>query len=943
MLSDEMWQEFYIEANENLDALEQLLLNLEQHPDDITILNECFRNMHNIKGAAGYMGLKGISSLSHAVENIFDKLRKSEMQFSTHVINKSFEVIDFLRKLLKGIDADKTMPDEASSMVERIRSFIDSEIKFKEEKIEEELDTKEAVTYHEEKVEEAPKIVEQEDDKELFSIFTDEMQNLFANLLKMRAKEVVSLAQFKTIIKDMHRVINFIGLDGLLKSLTEIEAKIDDLYSGENLKKENYEEILVSLKDLFDPVIGPIYLETDYSKSGEICREDDPELFSIFLSYVKEQSSPIRFAPENPDEEWSRNCQEAISSIKNAAHYMDYVDMGTIMEEATERLAETLTLYGKGDPFDPEPIKNIWEKMLHILPELGKDETSLTEEIDLDSELKLTSEQFAMEPASADDFNIDIPGGFADMPAETTIIPTEQSSAEILRDFTETTEFETSIDDLFGDFLPETPISAVPQTTILQQLAPAKEQIPQVPQKASQAEKEVVKRTFSEIKEAPKQKVVSIAQTVRVDLDRVEKLLADVSELVVLKSSFAHVAEDIKNIYKFFTEELKIETQALKSFKNHINKLVEQNTLLNRTVYQIQENVMRMRMLPVSLLFDRFPRMVRDISQSLNKKVTLNMIGADTELDKRVIEQMVDPLMHILRNAIDHGVESPEARKKAGKPDTGQITLAAAQEGSHVIIRIIDDGKGLDRDKILAKAVALNLIRVEDSTRLTDEQVWEFIFAPGFSTSQNVTEVSGRGVGMDVVRKNVEKINGDIKLISIPGEGTEFSIRIPLTLAIIPSMLVKVGRQVMALPLDVVIETTRIFTDEIGTAEGFELIPYRQKTLPIIRLSNIFKGTGAELNPKKLFVVVIKIGDIEAGIAAEILVGQQDIVVKPLSEFLTEQPGFAGATIMGDGSIGLILDLPSVFEKAKLFILKRQQFMEDIMLQKIGEERLTLH
>jgi two-component system chemotaxis sensor kinase CheA len=319
------------------------------------------------------------------------------------------------------------------------------------------------------------------------------------------------------------------------------------------------------------------------------------------------------------------------------------------------------------------------------------------------------------------------------------------------------------------------------------------------------------------------------------------------------------------------------------------------------------------------------------------------MIGADTELDKRVIEQMVDPLMHIIRNAIDHGLELPDVRKKTGKPETGQITLAASQEGSHVIIRIIDDGKGLDRDKIISKAISSNLIRREDSSRLTDEQVWDFIFAPGFSTTQDVTEVSGRGVGMDVVRKNVEKINGDIKLISVPGEGTEFTIRIPLTLAIIPSMLVKVGNQVMALPLDVVVETTRIFTNEIGTAEGFELIPYRQKTLPIIRLSNIFKGTGAELNPKKLFVVVVKIGEIEAGIAAESLLGQQDVVVKPLSEFLTEQPGFAGATIMGDGSIGLILDLPSVFEKAKLFILKRQQFMEDLMLQKIGEETITFH
>jgi len=938
MLSEEMWQEFYIEANENLDALEQLLLSLEQHPDDITLLNECFRNMHNIKGAAGYMGLKGISTLSHAVENIFDKLRKNEMQFTGDVINNSFEVIDFFRKLLKAIDADKTTPDETTFLVEKIKKFIDSEIKFKEE-IKEEDTIIEAITFKDEKSDKIQHFDEQEEDKELFAIFADEMQNLFTSLVKIGTKDEIPLIQLKSITKDMHRVINFVGLDGLLKSLSDIESKVESSFAEATINKVDFEEILLSLKELFDPVIGPIYIELDFSKSGEICREDDPELFSIFLNYVKEQSSPIKFVPDIPDAEWVKNCQEAISSIKNASHYMDYADMHTIMEEATERLTETLTKHGQGEDFNPEPIKDIWVKMLHVLPELTKDETSLVDEIDLDSELKLTSEEFTIEPVPSDDFNIDISDGFVDMfDNETKVIPAQDVSSETSQVFEETKNFESSIDDLFGDFFPEAPV--VTPASIMP-AAPQKEQ--PMPEKKKEAITEVTKKTFAEIKETPKQKITSIAQTVRVDLDRVEKLLADVSELVVLKSSFAHVAEDIKNIYKFLNEDLSIDTQILKPFKNNINKFLEQNTILNRTVSQIQDNVMRMRMLPVSLLFDRFPRMVRDISQSLNKKVSLNMIGADTELDKRVIEQMVDPLMHILRNSIDHGIEQPEIRKKAGKPETGQITLAATQEGSHVILRIIDDGKGLDRDKIVSKAISLNLIRPEDANRLTDEQIWDFIFNSGFSTSQNVTEVSGRGVGMDVVRKNVEKINGDIKLISIPGEGTEFTIRIPLTLAIIPSMLVKVGTQVIALPLDVVVETTRIFTNEIGTAEGFELIPYRQKTLPIIRLSNIFKGTGAELNPKKLFVVVVKIGEIEAGIAAEMLLGQQDIVVKPLSEFLTEQPGFAGATIMGDGSIGLILDLPSVFEKAKLFILKRQQFMEDLMLQKIGEETLTFH
>jgi len=348
-------------------------------------------------------------------------------------------------------------------------------------------------------------------------------------------------------------------------------------------------------------------------------------------------------------------------------------------------------------------------------------------------------------------------------------------------------------------------------------------------------------------------------------------------------------------------------------------------------------------MLPVSHLFNRFPRMVRDIAKRLNKEVELVVRGADTALDKQVMEQLVDPLQHIIRNALDHGIETPDERRRAGKPEKGTLTIEASQEGNFVVIKVSDDGKGLDRDAIVKKASGLGLIPPDKIASLSENQIYQLIFAPGFSTAQEVSDLSGRGVGLDVVKKNVERAGGSVVVRSVKGQGTTIYLKIPLTLAIVRGLIVKVGHQSMVIPVASVFETFLLNAREISRVEGYEIISRRQETLPLIRLASIFRGTGADEDKEKFFAVRVRAGDTEACLGVDALVGQQEVVIKPLSDYLMDQPGFAGATILGDGSIALILDLNAVLEKSKGFIFKREQLLEQQALGVDLGSRQFLH
>ncbi|TVR90120.1 MAG: chemotaxis protein CheA [Spirochaetaceae bacterium] len=347
------------------------------------------------------------------------------------------------------------------------------------------------------------------------------------------------------------------------------------------------------------------------------------------------------------------------------------------------------------------------------------------------------------------------------------------------------------------------------------------------------------------------------------------------------------------------------------SFKGTIAKYRNTAQNLGRITGELQEGVMRIRMVPISQIFSRFPRLIRDLSKSLKKSIDLKIEGEDTELDKSVIEDLLDPLLHCVRNSLDHGIETPEQRREAGKSDAGSLTLKAGNEGNMILIEIIDDGKGIDVDAVKAKAVDRGL--VHPSKTLTDIEAFNLIFHPGFSTASKITNVSGRGVGLDVVKRQIDKLNGEVTVWSERGVGTRFTIKIPLTLAIIQGLLVRVGKEIYVIPITSVIESHRIKPSEIKMLDNYEVFNVRDDVISLLRLNHLFKIPSEEQR-EHYFVVIVGSGDKKMGLIVDSLIGEEDVVIKPLRDHFTNSPGIAGANITGDGTVSLIIDVSQLLE-----------------------------
>ena len=385
------------------------------------------------------------------------------------------------------------------------------------------------------------------------------------------------------------------------------------------------------------------------------------------------------------------------------------------------------------------------------------------------------------------------------------------------------------------------------------------------------------------------------AQTVRVDVKKLDELVNLVGELVLERNRLTHLVRDLV--------EHRASGEALES------ELAFATARLNFITDELQNAGLRTRMVPVDLVFRRMPRLVRDLSASLNKEVDLKIVGEDTELDKTVVEQIGDPLVHLLRNSLDHGIENPDTRVARGKPRKGTIRLEAQQEGDHIMIVISDDGGGIDPDRIGRIAMERGLVTAERLQGMSKRDILDLIFVPGFSTAEKVSNVSGRGVGMDVVRSNLKKLNGVVELSSEVGKGTVITLRLPLTLAILPVLLVRVDSETYALPLRSVVETLRVGSREVHRTNAGEMLRLRDRVFPLFRLGNILHGTRSEQDKSQLLrIVIMGIADRQLGIIVDQLLGQEETVIKPLPTYLRMVPGLAGATISGDGLVRMILD-----------------------------------
>ncbi|MCQ2672915.1 chemotaxis histidine kinase/response regulator CheAY2 [Helicobacter pylori] len=432
-----------------------------------------------------------------------------------------------------------------------------------------------------------------------------------------------------------------------------------------------------------------------------------------------------------------------------------------------------------------------------------------------------------------------------------------------------------------------------------QEVAPTKEAPKTETPKAPKTETKAKAKADTEENKAPS---IGVEQTVRVDVRRLDHLMNLIGELVLGKNRLIRIYSDVEERYDG------------EKFLEELNQVVSS---ISAVTTDLQLAVMKTRMQPVGKVFNKFPRMVRDLSRELGKSIELIIEGEETELDKSIVEEIGDPLIHIIRNSCDHGIEPLEERRRLNKPETGKVQLSAYNEGNHIVIKISDDGKGLDPVMLKEKAIEKGVISEKDAEGMSDREAFNLIFKPGFSTAKVVSNVSGRGVGMDVVKTNIEKLNGIIEIDSEVGVGTTQKLKIPLTLAIIQALLVGVQEEYYAIPLSSVLETVRISQDEIYTVDGKSVLRLRDEVLSLVRLSDIFKVDAILESNSDVYVVIIGLADQKIGVIVDYLIGQEEVVIKSLGYYLKNTRGIAGATVRGDGKITLIVDVGAMMEMAK--------------------------
>lgn len=412
----------------------------------------------------------------------------------------------------------------------------------------------------------------------------------------------------------------------------------------------------------------------------------------------------------------------------------------------------------------------------------------------------------------------------------------------------------------------------------------------------------------------------NVEQTVRVDVRRLDHLMNLIGELVLGKNRLIKIYSDVEERYDG------------EKFLEELNQVVSS---ISSITTDLQLAVMKTRMQPVGKVFNKFPRMVRDLSRELNKNIDLVITGEETEVDKSIVEEIGDPLVHIIRNSCDHGVESPEERQALGKPAMGTVQLKAYNEGNHIVIEVTDDGKGLDAQMLKRKAIEKGLISEREADSMSDKEAFGIIFKPGFSTAKSITNVSGRGVGMDVVKTNIEKLSGIIEIESEKGVGTTQKLKIPLTLAIMQALLVGVQEEYYAIPLSSVIETVRISQDEIYTVDGKSVLRSRDEVLSLVRLADIFKVDSVLEAMNEVYVVIIGLADQKIGVIVDYLVGQEEVVIKSLGYYLKGIEGITGATVRGDGKITLIVDVAGMMNMAKSMKVNINKMLDEVESQKV--------
>ncbi len=923
---EELYNIFLQQLKENIPFLYAQSVELSISVDKQDVLYRCSDSIKSLKSSANYMGYEKLtqhySNWQHAIENAVDQLSSGKMPDLAFMQDYIDEIIRSFPQAMDGYSQEEveSVPDDSSR-----QSSIDTALNsiFSDDG---------PTTGQDDQDSQGIDL-----DKALDSIFSDELSDTKEN----EDEPVAVHFDRESVVEDAPAIL--VSQDPATSSSVETTAGSD---------------------------IKPISLE--YEASGD---EYDQELVDIFLKklktdihFIQEQCAELETAVDKKSV--LDRCDDAIGRLAASANYMEYLSLTAYCQNWQRLIADYTAGLSVGLTPDFSGMKAFIDEVIRVYPQIDdgepqkdsqeppirkpqkeavvEDDAFKENAADVANLLSDSSEDTAEESAegtaeedkvlfdtlsNALETSIDNESDYSSESMDSVINGIIDSSeqdgekedtATLNQDDATAEESSLEFDimakvaalDVFDDSADEEAVE--PE---LEDVRDAEEEAPEEPEDAEElqaAESEVDEKLEKQAQEAPESpgKKMPARSSIRVDAEKIDYLMNQVGELVVSRAYFAQLVNEMKGLQQQLLERTGLAKSELKPLHEFAFRLSEAGVHLGRVSNELQEGVMKVRMLPIDQLFKRYPRLIRDLIHKTDKDVRLVTKGEDTELDKMVIESISDPLIHIIRNSVDHGIETVEERLRAGKPAQGTLLLEAFHESDHIVLEITDDGRGLDLQRIKAKALDKGMFREDELERMSDLELTRLVMLPGFSTAVKTTKTSGRGVGMDVVKKNIEKLNGTVDIVSEAGKGTRLRIKIPLTMAIIQALMVRVGLEKFTIPLTTVEETLRVFRHEISEIEGVDVIYLREKTMPIFRLSRIYNINKVVQDDEKMFVVVVSTGTQELGLVVDELLGQEEVVIKPLADYLRVESGFSGATILGDGGISLILDIPELVKIA---------------------------
>ena len=928
-MDPEIFADFIVEAKEHLETIEPNLLELEKAPGNLGLLNDIFRPMHSLKGASGFLGLNKINSLAHKAENILDDLRNGKFSVTTEMMDVILSATDALRVMIDSLESAGTEGDiDVKPIVAHIEALLASAGKTPAGGIR-------AASPQNGPDEPAPEGPGEDDAaadvsaaESLFVLppfeadtykltvigeghladFMEEAREIVENVNGALVGLEKDPDSGSDLVNDIFRYFhNLKGNSGIigykeLNALThEAETLLNRVRKGELTPSQPMIDLLLAAVDAIDELIGGIDTKTAsvtpsdtrlIVRKLQIAAETGEFLNGAVEELAAEDILPVEAGPkaEEPSQ------AEAVP-LPAAAQGFDPEDVH-IFAQANQQQIENMALALntlRQDSSNTDFVDGLYRSLVTVQNSAGYMGFE---------DIRVSAERTAGLVDQARKSDLDF-GLMLDILDQECDILSDVLRAKI-RELTGESPEKTSPEAPEPQSVPEPAMKREPDRKAEKKAAaaPLPEQEPAPRETKPKAPKPQAPAPEADDQAMTVKAASKSSSTIRVDHEKLDHLMNLIGELIINRNRFAMLARSL--------EDGQTDVQEV------AQSLIETTDAMNRISDDLQDTIMNVRMVPVGTVFSRFPRLVRDISRKTGKDVELIMEGEDTELDKSVVEVIGDPLVHMIRNSMDHGLEGEEERVASGKSPTGHVYLRAYHKGNSVAIEVEDDGRGIDPEKMRQVAVRKGVITAEQAALLDDREAMELVFAPGFSSAEAVTDISGRGVGMDVVRSNIKNLKGNVAIASEVGKGTKITLSLPLTLAIIDALMVKVGKETFAIPLDAVSETTKIEARRLTDVNKRKALELRGEVIGVVELAEMLDIERTGEKRSILPMVILQDNDRRLGMVVDRLLERQEIVIKPLGAYLADfdLKGISGATIMGDGSVVLILDPHEVYSIA---------------------------